>query len=90
VLLRVGACVRTTYGAGPYVVKEIEGPCTCPEYLRMLDGDETPSRPHYHLTVSGIEGHQKGKTYWLNGHTLDGRSVWSRDRLIDASQGELF
>ncbi|APR39987.1 hypothetical protein BTO02_33100 [Paraburkholderia sp. SOS3] len=82
--------VRTNYDTGPYIVKSIDGPCTCPEYVRSLDGDDTPSKPHFHLTVLGEVRHQRGKTYWLNGYTLDGRSVWNRDRLIDASQLELF
>jgi hypothetical protein len=89
-LVRIGACVRTTYGTGPYIVKEIDGPCTCVKYLDMINGLERPSKPHYHLTVIGVERHEKGRTYWLNGHTLDGRSVWTKDRLIDASQLELF
>lgn len=79
---QVGGIVRTNYNTGPYQVSEIEGPCTCPEYVRNLDGDETPSEPHYHLTCIGMVGHEKGKTYWLNGHRPDGSSVWSNDRLI--------
>ncbi|WP_207000640.1 hypothetical protein [Trinickia mobilis] len=71
-------------------MEKVDGPCTCPEYIRSINGDVRPSKPHYHLTVLGVERHEKGKTYWLNGYTMDGRSVWSKDRLTDASQLELF
>lgn len=90
-LVHIGARIRTNYDTGPYIIRKVSGPCTCPEYVRQLDGDHTPSKPHFHLTVAGVVSHQKGKTYWLNGYTLDGTNVWQHgDRLIDASQLELF
>lgn len=86
--LRVGAYVRTSYGTGPYLVKTLKGPCTCVAYHDHLNGIERPSKPHYHMLVH-VLSRQYGD-YYLNGYTLDGRSVWCKDRLIDASQLELF
>lgn len=85
--IQVGARVRTNYETGPYIVKEVSAPCTCPEYLRSLDGDHRPSRSHHHLVVRREDG--KRGDYFLNGFTLDGKSVWGRDRVLDASQMEL-
>jgi len=86
-LVRLGACIRTSYGTGPYIVAKIDGPCTCPEYVQSVDGNNRPSKEHYHLTVKGPNDKREG---WPPGFTLDGRSVRNGDRLIDASQGELF
>jgi hypothetical protein len=92
-VLRIGDVVRTSYGTGPYLITEIEGPCTCAAYLRHLDGDESPSEPHYHLTCEMVDEPRKG-SYWLNGYRLDGTSVWSGDRVekvgAASKQLELF
>lgn len=72
--------VTTNYGTGPYVITEVYGPCECPEYLRHLDGDDSPSEPHYHLTCRHAELPGQGD-YWLNGYRLDGTNVWCDDRL---------
>ena len=88
--LNRGAVIRTSYGTGPYTIVDIDGPCDCPEYLRSLDGDNTPSEPHYHLTCKGIDD---PGLYWLNGYRLDGTSVWSDDRILVEQAGaqlELF
>ena len=82
-VVTAGNWVRTNYGTGPYQITEVSGPCCCPEYLASLEGDETPSRPHYHITCRDNRGH----TCWLNGYTLDGRSVWRRDRLMKVTAG---
>lgn len=88
----IGSVVRTSYGTGPYVIREIHGPCECPEYLRSLDGDDTPSEPHFHLTCERVDD-VKGD-YWLNGYRPDGTSVWTSDRLefvgVAAGQIGLF
>lgn len=78
-MLRIGEIVRTSYGSGPYRITMIDGPCTCPEYIKHLDGDETPSEPHYHLTCAGIE---HNGSFYLNGFRPDGTSVWNKDSLI--------
>jgi hypothetical protein len=87
-LVQLGAYVRTNYGTGPYLIEEIEGPCTCPSFQRHLAGDERPSRPHFHLTVREIA--LRKDRAWLNGYTLDGKCVWSGDRIFDARQLDLF
>ncbi|MFM0243841.1 hypothetical protein [Paraburkholderia sediminicola] len=89
-LLRVGACVRTNYNTGPYVVKKLTGPCTCVEYHDHINGRERPSKPHFHMVVRLIEGRRDSYDHYLNGYTLDGHSVWGNDCLTDASQYELF
>lgn len=76
--LQVGDVVITNYGTGPFLVTEIHGPCACPEYLRHINGDDTPSEPHFHLVCSRDNG---TGTAWLNGYRLDGSCVWSDDRL---------
>lgn len=76
--LQVGDVVVTNYGTGPFLVTEIHGPCACPEYLRHINGDDTPSEPHFHLVCSRDNG---TGTAWLNGYRLDGSCVWSDDRL---------
>lgn len=87
-LVQLGAYVRTSYGTGPYLIEEIDGPCTCASFHRHLAGDERPSLPHFHLTVREITRHKS--VAWLGGYTLNGKSVWCGDRLIDARQMELF
>lgn len=84
--LEVGDIIGTNYDTGPYQIIDIERGCTCQEYVRSLDGDETPSTPHMHLTVKGLIDHHAGKTYWLNGYdenTL--QNVWRpSDRIFSA------
>ncbi len=77
-MLGIGEIVRTSYGTGPYRITDIDGPCQCPEYLRHIDGDETPSEEHYHLECVGADGSRS----WLNGYRADGSSVWDDDTLI--------
>lgn len=81
-MIQVGDVVRiTTYDAGPYLVLRIDGPCTCPEYLRWINRDDSPSEPHYHLTCySDRTNAGRPGLAWLNGYRLDGSSVWSDDR----------
>lgn len=70
----VGETILTNYGTGPFKIKKVYGPCTCPKYL-----ESTPSEPHYHLTCSGRGS--KGDFY-LNGYRDNATSVWSQDYLI--------
>lgn len=79
---QVGDVVHTSYGAGPYLVLRIDGPCACPEYLRWINGDNSPSEPHYHLTCHSetTNAGRPGRA-WLNEYRLDGSSVWGDHRL---------
>lgn len=82
--LAIGRIVSTSYNTGPFVIREVSGPCTCPEYLASLGRNAPPSEPHYHLVVDDANP-PKGKRdirSWLNGYRPDGTSVWSKDRLI--------
>lgn len=91
-ILRLGNIVRTNYNTGPYVITCVTGPCQCPEYVRSLDGDETPSEEHFHITCQIPDQPERGN-YWLNGHRDDGTSVWGDDKLYvvdSAAQQELF
>jgi hypothetical protein len=67
-LVQLGAYVRTNYGTGPYLIEEIEGPCTCPSFQRHLAGDERPSRPHFHLTVREMFGAGPSMTGFCSAH----------------------
>lgn len=79
----INQVVRTSYGTGPYRITQVEGPCTCAEYVAHLNGDDTPSEPHFHLTcVWGGWLRDGGREYWLNGYRADGTSVWNDDRLL--------
>ncbi len=86
--IAVGLLVRTSYGTGPYLVRTLSGPCICCSYLDTINGRERPSKPHFHLTFRRPDG--RGGDYYLNGFTLEGRSVWSRDKLTVQPQLELF
>lgn len=83
-----GLVVRTSYGTGPYVVLRVDGPCCCSSYLDSISGRERPSKPHFHITCRKPDG--RGGNYHLNGYSLEGKSVWSRDRLTVESQLEMF
>lgn len=79
-MIRIGETIRTSYGTGPFRIEAIDGPCACPEYLRWLENDNTPSEPHYHLTCARLEDKSPA---WLNGYRPDGTNVWrNEDRLI--------
>lgn len=73
--------VRTSYGTGPYVIKEIYGPCACPKYLDVINKRLAPSKPHYRLTLRSLNPRDRGD-YYLNGYDKNGNSVWCSDRLI--------
>ncbi|MBT4401558.1 MAG: hypothetical protein HN590_16110 [Calditrichaeota bacterium] len=78
-MIPVGAIITTNYNSGPFKVLSVSGPCTCPNYIRELNGDDSPSEPHYHFTLRDIPG--PGKSY-LNGYKRDGDryvSVWNKD-----------
>jgi len=79
-MLRVGDRFMTSYGSGPYIVTKIMRGCTCPEYVRSLDGDETPSRPHVHIICREdpprFERHED-LDFYVNGYDEETlHSVW--------------
>lgn len=82
----INQVVRTNYGTGPYRITRIDGPCTCADYVAHIDGNDTPSEPHFHLTCVWAGAPRRGRdergNYWLNGYRADGTSVWSDDRLL--------
>ena len=77
-MLRIGEIVRTSYDTGPYRIVGLSEPCTCPHYLHQIEGDDTPSETHYHLTCVDLNGREA----WLGGYRADGTNVWSDDQLI--------
>ena len=80
-LLAVGNWVQTSYHTGPFLIIETSGPCTCPEYVASLDGDDTPSEAHFHMTLAS-PGHKRPS--YLNGYRKDGTSVWSDDLVLQS------
>lgn len=83
--MKVGVILKTSYGTGSYLVQRISEICTCPSYTASLNGDDSPSKPHYHFTLKDLD--KRGGTSWLNGYApgADGvwRSVWNdEDYLI--------
>lgn len=76
--------VRTTYGTGPYIIKNVMESCECPSFTDTLSFPHPPaSRSHSHLECKTIDG--KGGFY-LNGFDDDGNSVWNFDRVIVCSE----
>jgi len=78
-IVQKGNIVRTNYGTGPYLITHVSNPCTCPACMKHLDGDDSPSERHYHMTC--CDPRNTADKYWLNGYRLDGTSVWSSDRV---------
>lgn len=89
--LREGMYVKTNYDTGPYRIVEILRGCTCPEYVRSLEGDETPSPPHIHLIVKKPGDTPRNNPYYLAGYDEETlRCVWSKDRLYVVSPRDVF
>lgn len=84
--LQPGMIVRTSYGTGPYRIREVVGPCTCPSFIDQINEANPPSsEPHFHLVCDWAGPRVGGRKYecsFLNGYRPDGTSVWSGDRLI--------
>lgn len=80
-LLEVGQIIKTNYNTGPYRIKSIHRECTCPECIRSINGDDSPSLKHIHLIVKDLNGGRGD--YYLNGYNEETlKSVWSDDYLI--------
>ncbi len=90
-MLREGMFVRTNYKTGPYEIMTILRDCTCPEYVRLINGDESPSEPHIHLVVRKPGDSRRRSPYYLGGYDEETlRSVWSKDRLYVVSPRKIF
>lgn len=79
-----GAIVRTNYGTGPFRIKSVLGPCTCPRYSDFCSHVDKPSPAHFHLVCDSAEDDDRRPQgpFYLNGYRDDGSCVWSGDRLI--------
>lgn len=83
-----GMVVRTSYGTGPYVVKDFTSGCTCPSFVDSINMSNPPaSRSHYHI-VCQKEGERSNS--FLNGYDENLNSVWSNERLIVCAEETLF
>lgn len=96
--LVTGMIIQTSYTAAHFEILSIYGPCDCSKYLDTLEfGDKAPkSKPHYHFTVKDLRPMMEGRdnTGYLNGYTLQGKSVWTDDKIFiinpNSVQGVLF
>ena len=91
--IEIGSIVKTNYSTGPYRVVRIIRGCTCPSFLDKLNSKGPPqkSKPHIHLIVRGMVGHDKRSTFYLNGYdenTL--KSVWDDDEIILCESDKLI
>ena len=76
-----GMIVRTSYNTGPYEVTDVTGPSTEPSFVDMVNGRNTPSKPHYYLTCRRV-GVPGKSDFYLNGYDENCNCVWGNDRLI--------
>lgn len=82
-MLHVGQVVRTSYGTGPYIIRNISEERTDPSFIDSLNLQEEAPRslPHRNFEVSPLSDPKK-KGYYLNGYDENLRSVWSDDYLV--------
>lgn len=82
-MVHVGQVVRTSYGTGPYIIRDIGEEITEPSFIDLLNlREKTPrSLPHRNFTVSPLLDPKK-KGFYLNGYDENLRSVWSDDYLV--------
>lgn len=82
-MIRVGQVVRTSYGTGPYIIRNISGERTDPSFIDSLNLQEKAPRslPHRNFEVSPLSD-PKNKGYFLNGYDENLRSVWTDDYLV--------
>lgn len=77
--LQIGDIVRTNYGTGPHIIVEIQGPCTCGNYVQIINrlpGERIiPRPPHWHFTVVDEtaqptkDGYYRERDFgWLGGY----------------------
>lgn len=87
-IVQAGNIVTTSYNTAPYLITDVFGPCACPSVLDEINGTASCSEPHFHLTLTGLVGHNKGGRYYLNGFRQDGSSVWTDCVILLAKAGE--
>jgi hypothetical protein len=78
-MIQVGDIIKTSYGTGPFLVTHVIRGCTCPEFVRSLNGDKRPSLPHIHADLMDMNGR---KGYGIGGYddTVEpAKSVWKPD-----------
>ena len=80
--LQIGMIVNTSYGTHSFKIKKIKSGCTCPEYHRTINGDDTPSEVHNHIVVEYLDKNQGAAPGYLNGYRDDGSNVWNNDKII--------
>lgn len=82
-MIRVGQVVRTSYGTGPYIIRNISGERTDPKFIDTLNLQEKAPRSllHRNFEVSPLSDPKK-KGYFLNGYDENLRSVWTDDYLV--------
>lgn len=82
-MLHVGQVVRTSYGTGPYIIRDISEESTEPRFIHSLNLQEEAPRslPHRNFKVSPLSNpNQNG--FYLNGYDENLRSVWTEDYLV--------
>lgn len=88
--LPINTVVSTNYGTGPFRITWVSEVCCCPEFVRSINGDKSPSPPHYHFGCC-MADNPKDDGYGLNGYYRDENdrivSVWNNDQLIIHSEG---
>lgn len=82
-MLHIGQVVRTSYGTGPFIIRNISEERTDPKFIDALNLQEKAPRslPHRNFEVSPLLDPKK-KGYFLNGYDENLRSVWSDDYLV--------
>jgi hypothetical protein len=78
-MIQVGDIIKTSYGTGPFVVLSVLRGCTCAEFVRRINGDDSPSEPHMHADLMDMNGR---KGYGIGGYddTVEpARNVWRND-----------
>lgn len=79
----VGQVVRTSYGTGPYIIRNISDESTEPSFIDSLNLQKEAPRSllHRNFEVSPLSNPKK-KGYYLNGYDENLRSVWTDDYLV--------
>jgi hypothetical protein len=81
-MINPGDVLRTSYGTGPFYIMHVIRDCTCVEFVESINGGNTPSKPHVHLTGRQLDN--KHGDFYLGGYDEETlQSVWDdEDHLI--------
>lgn len=81
----LGSIISTSYGTGPYkVIGRSNSECTCAKFIDRINGNDTPSAPHYHYRLKSTDSKDRSD-YYLGGYAyINGRyqSVWNDKYII--------